>query len=42
VEARQSYEVPTRVVIDPITPILWAEPADSRRREIIARSEELF
>lgn len=35
VEARKSYEVPTRVVIDPITPILWAEQDKSVQRELV-------
>lgn len=36
VEARKSYDVPTRVVIDPITPILWAEQDKSVQRELVS------
>ena len=35
VEARKSYDIPTRVVIDPITPILWAEQDKSVQRELV-------
>jgi hypothetical protein len=35
VEARKGYAVPTRIVIDPITPILWAEGDKSVQRELI-------
>jgi len=39
VEARQKYETPTRVVIDPLTPIIWSEENKSVQRELI---NELF
>jgi len=39
VEARRQYETPTRVVIDPLTPIVWAEKDKSTQRELI---NELF
>lgn len=39
VEARKKYETPTRVVIDPLTPIIWAEEDKSVQRELI---NELF
>ena len=37
VEARKDYEVLTRVVIDPLTPILWAEKDKSVQRELISK-----
>ena len=37
VEARKNYEVITRVVIDPLTPILWAEKDKSVQRELISK-----
>lgn len=39
VEARKQYETPTRVVIDPLTPTIWAEKDKSVQRELI---NELF
>jgi len=36
VKARQQYQTPTRVVIDPLTPIIWAERDKSVQRELIA------
>jgi len=35
VKARQEYSTPTRVVIDPLTPIIWAEKDKSVQRELI-------
>ncbi len=35
VKARQEYRTPTRVVIDPLTPIIWAEKDKSTQRELI-------
>jgi len=35
VEARREYQTPTRVVIDPLTPIIWAEREKSVQRELI-------
>ena len=35
VKARQEYKTPTRVVIDPLTPIIWAEKDKSVQRELI-------
>jgi len=37
VEARKSYETPTRIAIDPLTPIIWAEKDKSVQRELINR-----
>jgi len=37
VKARQEYRTPTRVVIDPLTPIIWAEVDKSVQRELIAK-----
>jgi len=37
VEARKRYETRTRVVIDPLTPILWAERDKSVQRELIGK-----
>ena len=37
VEARRDYKTPTRVVIDPLTPIIWAERDKSVQRELIAK-----
>ncbi len=34
-EARREYRTPTRVVIDPLTPIIWAEREKSVQRELI-------
>ncbi len=39
VEARKQYETPTRVAIDPLTPIVWAEKDKSVQRELVS---ELF
>jgi len=39
VEARRDYQTPTRVVIDPLTPIMWAEQEKSVQRDLIG---ELF
>jgi len=33
VEARKQYETPTRVVIDPLTPIIWAQQDKITHRE---------
>jgi len=35
VEARKKYKTPTRIVIDPVTPIIWAEKDKSVQRELI-------
>ena len=35
VEARKKYETPTRIVVDPLTPIIWAEKDKSVQRELI-------
>lgn len=35
VEARKRYKTPTRIVIDPLTPIIWAEKDKSVQRELI-------
>ncbi len=35
VEARKKYETPTRIAIDPLTPIIWAEKDKSVQRELI-------
>ena len=35
VKARKDYQTPTRVVIDPLTPIIWAEKERSVQRELI-------
>lgn len=35
VEARKQYATPTRIVIDPLTPIIWAEEDKSVQRELI-------
>lgn len=35
VEARKEYDTPTRIVIDPLTPIIWAEEERSVQRELI-------
>ncbi len=35
VEARRQYQTPTRVVIDPVTPIIWAEREKSVQRDLI-------
>lgn len=37
VEARKEYATPTRIVIDPLTPIIWAEEDKSVQRELINR-----
>ena len=37
VEARKDYKTPTRVVIDPVTPIIWAERDKSVQRELIGK-----
>jgi len=37
VEARKNYNTPTRVVIDPLTPIIWAEKDKSVQRELIGK-----
>jgi len=36
VKARQDYEVKTRVVIDPMTPVIWANDNKQEQRELIA------
>jgi len=35
VEARKKYETPTRIAVDPLTPIIWAEEDKSVQRELI-------
>ena len=37
VKVRKDYQTPTRVVIDPLTPILWAERDKSVQRELISK-----
>ena len=37
VEARREYQTPTRVAIDPLTPIVWAEKDKSVQRELIGK-----
>jgi len=37
VKARQDYNIPTRVVIDPMTPVIWATPDKLEQRELIGR-----
>jgi len=37
VKARKDYQIPTRVVIDPLTPIIWAEKDKSVQRELIGK-----
>lgn len=37
VKARKEYKTPTRVVIDPLTPIMWAEKDRSVQRELISK-----
>jgi len=39
VKARADYEIKTRVVIDPMTPVVWAAPEKLKQRELIG---ELF
>jgi len=37
VKAKSSYDVRTRVVIDPMTPVIWASGDKQEQRELIAR-----
>jgi len=37
VKARADFEIKTRVVIDPMTPVIWATPDRLEQREMIAR-----
>jgi len=37
VQARKDYQTTTRVVIDPLTPIIWAEKEKSVQRELIGK-----
>jgi KaiC/GvpD/RAD55 family RecA-like ATPase len=37
VEARRDYDIKTRVVIDPMTPVIWATPDKLEQRELIGR-----
>ena len=37
VKARADYDIKTRVVIDPMTPVIWATPDKLEQRELIGR-----
>ncbi len=37
VKARADYEIKTRVVIDPMTPVIWATPDKLNQRELIGK-----
>ena len=37
VKARADFEIKTRVVIDPMTPVIWATPEKLEQRELIGR-----
>ena len=37
VKARADYHIPTRVVIDPMTPVIWATPDKLQQRELIRK-----
>jgi len=37
VKARQDYDIKTRVLIDPMTPVIWATPEKLEQRELIGK-----